>query len=199
MAKLYLIRHGETDYNNALRFQGQTDIPLNRKGIEQAEKAAAFFRDIPLQAIYTSTLIRAKTTAEIIAGVKGMELQETDALREMSCGIWENMNSKDIQKKYAKEWKDFFASPANTTIPQGESMSDVQKRAYPTVQEILDRYPEGDVAFVAHGGIIRVLICTMLGLDLNRAWHLHVGNASITCFYYWGRSYTLDYANLTRY
>ena len=199
MAKLYLIRHGETDYNNALRFQGQTDIPLNRKGIEQAEKAAAFFRDIPLQAIYTSTLIRAKTTAEIIAGVKGMELQETDALREMSFGIWENMNSKDIQKKYAKEWKDFFSSPPNTTIPQGESMSDVQKRAYPTVQEILDRYPEGDVAFVAHGGIIRVLICTMLGLDLNRAWHLHVGNASITCFYYWGRSYTLDYANLTRY
>ena len=199
MAKLYLIRHGETDYNNALRFQGQTDIPLNQKGIEQAEKAAEFFRDIPLQAIYTSTLIRAKTTAEIIAGVKGMDVQETDALREMSFGIWENMNSKDIQKKYAKEWKDFFASPARTTIPQGESMSDVQKRAYPTVQEILDKYPEGDVAFVAHGGIIRVLMCTMLGLDLNRAWHLHVGNASITCFYYWGRSYTLDYANLTRY
>ena len=199
MAKLYLIRHGETDYNNSLRFQGQTDIPLNQKGIEQAEKAADFFRNIPLQAIYTSTLIRAKTTAEIIARAKGMELQETDALREMSFGIWENMNTKDIQKKYAKEWKDFFSSPARITIPQGENMLDVQKRAYPTVQEILDKYPEGDVAFVAHGGIIRVLICTMLGLDLNRAWHLHVGNASITCFYYWGRSYTLDYANLTRY
>ena len=199
MAKLYLIRHGETDYNNALRFQGQTDIPLNRIGIEQAEKAAGFFRDIPLQAIYTSTLKRAKTTAEIIAGAKGMELHETDALREMSFGIWENMNTKDIRKKYEKEWKDFFASPANTTIPQGESMSDVQRRAYPAVQEILDQYPEGDVAFVAHGGVIRVLMCTMLGLDLNRAWHLHVGNASVTCFYYWGRSYTLDYANLTRY
>ena len=199
MAKLYLIRHGETDYNNSLRFQGQTDIPLNQKGIEQAERAADFLRNIPLQAIYTSTLIRAKTTAEIIARAKGMELQETDALREMSFGIWENMNTKDIQKKYAKEWKDFFANPANTKIPQGESMSDAQKRVYPVVQEILDRHPEGDVAFVAHGGIIRVLICTMLGLDLNRAWHLHVGNASITCFYYWGRSYTLDYANLTQY
>ena len=199
MAKLYLIRHGETDYNNSLRFQGQTDIPLNQKGIEQAESAADFLRNIPLQAIYTSTLIRAKTTAEIIARAKGMELQETDALREMSFGIWENMNTKDIQKKYAKEWKDFFANPANTKIPQGESMSDAQKRVYPVVQEILDQYPEGDVAFVAHGGIIRVLICTMLGLDLNRAWHLHVGNASITCFYYWGRSYTLDYANLTQY
>ena len=199
MAKLYLIRHGETDYNNALRFQGQTDIPLNQKGIEQAEKVAGFLKDVPLQAIYTSSLKRARTTAEIIGRAKGLEPQATDALREMSFGIWENMNSKDIQKKYAKEWKDFFASPANIKIPQGESMSDVQKRAYPEVQRILDEYPEGDVAFVAHGGIIRVLICTMLGLDLNRSWHLHVGNASITCFYYWGRSYTLEYANLTQY
>ena len=199
MAKLYLIRHGETDYNNALRFQGQTDIPLNQKGIEQAEKVAAFLKDLPLRAIYTSSLKRARTTAEIIGRVKGLEPQETDALREMSFGIWENMNSKDIQKKYAKEWKDFFASPANTKIPEGESMSDVQKRAYPEVQRILDQYPEGDVAFIAHGGIIRVLICTMLGLDLNRSWHLHVGNASISCFYYWGRSYTLDYSNLTQY
>ena len=199
MAKLYLIRHGETDYNSELRFQGQIDIPLNREGIEQAEKVADFFKDIPLQAIYTSTLQRARTTAEIIGKAKGIKPQETDALREMSFGIWENMNSKDIQKNYAKEWKDFFASPASTTIPQGESMSEVQKRAYPVVQQILDEHPEGDVAFVAHGGIIRVLICTMLGLDLNRSWHLHVGNASVTCFYYWGRSYTLDYANLTQY
>ena len=199
MAKLYLVRHGETDYNNALRFQGQTDIPLNQTGIRQAEKVAGFFKDIPLQAIYTSSLKRARTTAEIIGKRKGIEPQVTDALREMSFGIWENMNSNDIQKKYAKEWKDFFASPASTKIPQGESMSDVQKRAYPVVQQILDQYPEGDVAFVAHGGIIRVLICTMLGLDLNRTWHLHVGNASVTCFYYWGRSYTLDYANLTQY
>ena len=199
MAKLYLVRHGETDYNNSLRFQGQIDIPLNQKGIEQAEKVAGFLKDIPLQAIYSSSLKRARTTAEIIGRVKGIEPQITDALREMSFGIWENMNSSDSQKKYAKEWKDFFASPASTKIPQGESMSDVQKRAYPVVQQILDQYPEGDVAFVAHGGIIRVLICTMLGLDLNRAWHLHVGNASVTCFYYWGRSYTLDYANLTQY
>ena len=115
----------------------------------------------------------------------------------MSFGIWENMNSGDIQKKYPREWKDFFANPANTKIPQGESMNDVQKRTYPEVKRILDQYPEGNIAFVAHGGVIRVLICTMLGLDLNRAWRIHVGNASVTCFYYWGRSYTLDFANET--
>ena len=199
MAKLYLVRHGETDYNNTLRFQGQTDIPLNEKGTVQAGKLAEYFKDIPLQAIYTSSLQRAAKTAEIIGKAKGIVPFAFDELREMSFGIWENMNSEAIQKKYAKEWKDFFASPATTKIPEGESMAEVRKRAYPVIQQILDRYPEGNVAFVAHGGIIRVLICTMLGLDLNRAWHVHVGNASVTCFYYWGRSYTLDFANLTRH
>ena len=197
MAKLYLIRHGETDYNNKFRFQGQTDIPLNETGIAQAEKLAQYFADIPLDAIYTSSLQRAARTADIIGRVKGLEPVPTKALWEMSFGIWENMNSADIQKQYAKDWKDFFANPANKKIPKGESMYEVQQRAYPEVKRILDEYPEGNVAFVAHGGIIRVLICTMLGLDLNRAWHLHVGNASVTCFYYWGRSYTLDFANET--
>ncbi|MBO5637826.1 MAG: alpha-ribazole phosphatase [Acidaminococcaceae bacterium] len=197
MAKLYLVRHGETDYNNTYRFQGQTDIALNEKGIRQAEKLAQYFHEIPLDAIYTSSLQRARKTAEIIGNAKNLKPIATDALREMSFGIWENMNSEVIQKKYAKEWKDFFANPASVTIPQGESMGAVQKRAYPEVKQILDRYPEGNLVFVAHGGIIRVLMCTMLGLDLNRAWHLHVGNASVTCFYYWGRSYTLDFANET--
>ena len=197
MAKLYLVRHGETDYNNTMRFQGQTDIPLNQTGVEQAEKLAAFFKDIPLDAVYSSSLQRAGKTAEIIAEEKGLEPVSLDALKEMSFGIWENMNSSDIQKKYPREWKDFFANPANTKIPQGESMNDVQKRAYPEIKRILDQYPEGNIAFVAHGGVIRVLICTMLGLDLNRAWRIHVGNASVTCIYYWGRSYTLDFANET--
>jgi len=199
MARLYLIRHGETDYNNSFRFQGRIDVPLNEAGVAQAEKLAGYFKNIPLEAIYTSDLKRAVKTAEIIGRLKGIIPIKTEALREMSFGIWENMSSQDIQKQYAKEWKDFFAQPATTKISQGESMSEVQKRAYPAIQQILDRYPEGDVAFVAHGGVIRVLICTMLGLDLNRSWHLHVGNASVTCFYYWGRSYTLDYANLTQY
>lgn len=199
MAKLYLVRHGETDYNNMLRFQGQIDIPLNQTGIAQAEKLAEYFKDIPLDAIYSSSLQRAVKTAIILGKAKGIDPIPTAALREMSFGIWENMNSGDIQKKYAKDWKDFFANPASTKIPEGESMTDVQRRVYPEVKHILDIWPEGNVVFVSHGGVIRVLICTMLGLDLNRAWHLHVGNASVTCFYYWGRSYTLDFANLTNY
>lgn len=72
-----------------------------------------------MQAIYTSSLKRARTTAEIIGKVKGLEPQATDALQEMSFGIWENMNSKDIQKKYAKEWKDFLQARLPQRFPRG--------------------------------------------------------------------------------
>ena len=70
MAKLYLVRHGETDFNKTLRFQGQTDVPLNEKGKEQAQKMATYFRNIPLTAIYSSSLQRAYSTAEILGSVK---------------------------------------------------------------------------------------------------------------------------------
>ncbi|HAY61810.1 MAG: alpha-ribazole phosphatase [Acidaminococcaceae bacterium] len=199
MAKLYLIRHGETEYNTTYRFQGQSDIPLNKNGKRQAGRLAAFFRGIPLDAIYCSSLGRARETAETIAKAKGLTPVALDAFQELRFGKWEGMTGQDIQKQYAKEWKDFFANPANTIVPGGESMNDVQQRAYPALRKILEKYPQGDVALVAHGGILRVLICTMLGVDLNRTWHLHVGNASTTCFYYWGNSYTLEYANMTYY
>ncbi|MGI6262895.1 MAG: alpha-ribazole phosphatase [Succiniclasticum sp.] len=199
MAKLYLIRHGETEYNKSYRFQGQTDIPLNETGRAQAKMLAKYFRDIPLDAIYCSSLSRAVETAQVIGREKQLEPVPVDAFRELDFGAWEGMNSEAIQKQYAQEWKEFFANPADTILPGGESMTDVQHRAYPALRKILEQYPQGNVAVVAHGGILRVLICTMLGMDLNRTWHLHVGNASTTCFYYWGHSYTLEFANLTYY
>lgn len=199
MAKLYLVRHGETEYNHAFRFQGQTDIPLNKAGLAQAERVGEFFRTIPLAAVYCSSLQRARDTAQAIGRGKELEPVVRDAFREIDFGEWEGKNSSFLQETYGKEWKNFFAAPAETRVPGGESMKDVQLRAYPALQDILDAHPEGDVALVAHGGIIRVLFCAMLGLDLNRMWHLHVGNASTTCFYYWGRSYTLEYANINYY
>ncbi len=199
MAKLYLIRHGETDYNKTYRFQGQTDIPLNEAGRAQAELLARYFREIPLDGLYCSSLERAVETARAIGRVQGLEPVSVDAFRELNFGAWEGRNSEDIQKRDAREWKEFFASPADTVLPGGESMTDVQRRAYPALRKILEQHPQGQVAVVAHGGILRVLICTMLGMNLNRTWHLHVGNASVTCFYYWGNSYTLEFANLSYY
>lgn len=199
MAKLYLVRHGETDFNKTLRFQGQTDVPLNEKGKEQAQKMATYFRNIPLTAIYSSSLQRAYSTAEILGSVKNLAPVKVDSFREINFGQWEGGHSTVIKEQYGSVWQDFFKNPAIAKAPGGESMGDLQNRAFPALQKILASHPEGDVAVVAHGGIIRVLMCSMLGLDVNRTWHLHVANAATTCFYYWGDSYTLEYANLDHY
>ena len=199
MAKLYLIRHGETDYNKALRFQGHTDIPLNREGLEQAQKMAAYFRTTPLAAVYSSTLQRACRTAEILGTVKNLTPVKVEAFREIHFGEWEGKNSSELRTQQASAWEDFFRNPATAKAPGGESMGELQNRAFPALRKMLASHPEGDVALVAHGGVIRVLICAMLGLDVNRVWNIHVANAATTCFYYWGDAYTLEYANLNHY
>ena len=80
MGRLYLIRHGETDSNKSYRFQGQTDIELNAKGRQQAEMLAEHFKNIPLDAVYCSSLKRARQTAEPLAKTHGLEVQPVDAI-----------------------------------------------------------------------------------------------------------------------
>ncbi len=199
MAKLYLVRHGETDYNKTFRFQGQTDIPLNETGLDQARQVGEHFRDIPLAAVYSSSLKRAFSTAEAIAEPKGLTPVACDEFMELNFGKWEGMHSQVIAEEYAEDWEAYFRHPGSYQIPGGESMRQVQERSYARLKEILAAHPEGDVAVVAHGGIIRVLVCTLLGMDLDRVWNIHVANSSTTCFYYWGESYTLEYANMNYY
>ena len=88
MARIYLIRHGETDGNKFKSIQGCIDNPLNAKGIEQAEKMANYFKDIPVDAIYCSSMSRACRTAEELAKVKGLEIHPMDELREITFGEW---------------------------------------------------------------------------------------------------------------
>ena len=116
MAKLYLVRHGETDFNKTLRFQGQTDVPLNEKGKEQAQKMAAYFRNIPLAAIYSSSLQRAYSTAEILGSVKNLAPVRVDSFREINFGQWEGGHSTVIKEQYGSVWEDFFKNPANTSV-----------------------------------------------------------------------------------
>ena len=117
MAKLYLVRHGETDFNKTLRFQGQTDVPLNEKGKEQAQKMATYFRNIPLTAIYSSSLQRAYSTAEILGSVKNLAPVRVDSFREINFGQWEGGHSTVIKEQYGSVWEDFFKNPAIVKAP----------------------------------------------------------------------------------
>ena len=91
MGRLYLIRHGETDSNKSFRFQGQTDIELNEKGLAQAELLAEHFKNIRLDAVYSSSLTRARQTAAPLAAVHGLEVQQVEDIKEIAFGKWEGL------------------------------------------------------------------------------------------------------------
>ena len=96
MGRLYLIRHGETDSNKSFRFQGQTDIELNEKGLAQAELLAEHFKNIRLDAVYSSSLTRARQTAAPLAAVHGLEVQPVEDIKEIAFGEWEGLTYNQI-------------------------------------------------------------------------------------------------------
>lgn len=196
MARIYLIRHGETDGNKGKTIQGCIDLPLNAKGIEQAEKMAAYFKDIPLDAIYCSSMGRARRTAQELAKVKGLDITPMDELREITFGEWEGVDFGDIERRWPEGFKTYFVNPMQWTPPGGETLPHAQERSFGALMGIMEK--EGhdkNIAIVCHGGIIRVLICTLLGLDLSYIWRLSVANVSVSSFNEWNGKFISDTIN----
>lgn len=196
MGRLYLIRHGETSANAGYQLQGQFDCPLNEKGLMQAQKLAEHFKDIKVDKIYCSSLTRAVQTATPIAEVKGLELQPMDELCEIAFGEWEGKTFDEINAKWPGELDKLFTKPLECNIEGGETLEEVAARVKPVFEAALKETEEKDVVIVSHGGMIRVLLCLFLGMDLNRIWNFGVHNCSITSLIKW-RDYgtVLEYFN----
>jgi alpha-ribazole phosphatase len=184
MPKLILVRHGQTVYNAERRYQGQSDIPLNETGLQQAALLASRLQKIRLTAAYSSDLIRASKTAEIALArhPSGLTPKISPLLREISGGGFEGLTWEEIVAKYpdlAHKWSD---NRGWHTPPGGEPLADAQERINKAIAQIVEENPGEDssVLIVAHGGIISVLICTMLGIDLNKLWQLRIDSCSLT-------------------
>ncbi len=200
MGRLYLIRHGETDSNKDFRFQGQTDIELNDKGRKQAQLLAQHFKDIRLDAVYCSSLKRARCTAQPLAELHGFAVQPVDDIKEIAFGEWEGLSYDEINSKGLGQIDEFFKNPALCHVPGGENFSDVAARVEPFFKHCLAEMEKKDIAVVSHGGIIRVLLCLFLGLDMNKIWNFSVGNCSTTTLAKWrGYSTVLESTNATYY
>ena len=156
MTHLYLVRHGETSYNAARRIQGSVDIPLNERGIQQAEEAAEKLASLGVDAIVSSPMRRARQTAEIIARRLALDVLFMPVFVERRMGFFEGMPFQEISEKYAQEWEawthQFFASP-----PDAESIFDVSVRVKQGLDEIRVRFPDDTVLLVAHGFVGRVI------------------------------------------
>ncbi len=198
MGKIYLIRHGETDSNKGHQFQGRMDWPLNGAGMAQAAQMAKYMQQFDLDAIYTSSMVRAKMTAAQLAMAKGMSYKSVDLLKEISFGDWEGLSFDEIRRRWPGEMDNFLNHPTKWVPPHGETFEAAGVRAQAGLQQIFDEAGhDKNIAIVAHGGIIRLLLCSILGIPLDNMWRLNVYNVSVSKISDWQGSLVVDAINIT--
>ena len=179
MTKIILTRHGITQWNIDKKYQGQSDTPLSKEGLEQAEKLAESLKNEKIDAVYSSDLLRAQKTAECIAGNHGLKVNTEPRLREIMFGEWEGLTFAQIDGKWPETFRDLFNHPDTITIPGGESFQEVQKRAYTAFLDIIKKHPDETVVIVSHGGTIGTIFCSILELNLKHIFSIKQNNASI--------------------
>lgn len=165
MARLILIRHGETDWNIAGRYQGQADPPLNETGLKQARRLAEELHATRLDRLVSSPLQRALQTAEVIAARKQIPLQTDARLMEIHQGDWQTRLRAEIEMLYPELFKTWENEPWQVTPPGGESLQQVQQRVNQAVDEILALSPGQVTGIVAHRIPIALIKIRYQGLD----------------------------------
>jgi phosphoserine phosphatase len=185
--RFLLVRHGETDWNRAGKFQGQIDVPLNDNGRNQASLAAEFLKTIQIDFAFTSPMSRPKETAQVILKDRsGLTLNEDADLREIGHGLWEGKYEAEIKAEYPGELERWQSHPESVQMPEGENLQDVWTRATAAWQKIIVQV--GNQAqtgiIVAHDATNKVLLCNLLGLGLADIWKIKQGNGAVTVIDY---------------
>lgn len=182
--RLWLVRHGLTAWNTQQRFCGHTEIPLSVPGKLQARWLARQLEGKAIAAIYTSDLARARETAEIIAGQsrQAVAVKVSAAWREMDFGAWEGLTYAKIAEQF-KDRLGFFTDPEQYSPPGGESLVQMQQRVQAELRVLasVENVPlAGDLVIVSHGGPLRVLLCSLLGMPLACQWQLRLDPGSLS-------------------
>ncbi len=167
MTTLWLVRHGQTDWNVEGRYQGQTDVPLNATGLAQANALAAELAGKPFDAVYSSDLQRARRTAEVIASPLHLAVHTDARLREINQGQWEGQNYRHLVAVFQAEMQARRADPYGFRPPEGESVAEVAARVAQAIAEITAIHPGGQVIIVSHALALATLICRAKNLPLQ--------------------------------
>ena len=181
-SRIFIVRHGETNWNKEGRFQGQIDIPLNNNGKDQAKKTSKYLEDINFNKAFSSSMIRPYETAQIILQKKSdLKIEKIDALVEISHGLWEGKLEKEINEKWPELLKNWHDKPEEVRMPEGESIKEVSDRSVKAWEEICINQENNDLTLlVAHDAVNKTLICNILGISYSNIWMIKQGNGGIT-------------------
>ncbi|WP_345536877.1 histidine phosphatase family protein [Variovorax defluvii] len=175
--ELILIRHGETDWNRELRFQGHIDVPLNDTGHEQARRLGLRMARESAHHLVSSDLMRAQQTAAPAAQQLGLDILTSVALREQNFGLVEGMRAEEIQAQHPRAWEDWLKFNEDHAMPEGESTRQFHARVMETLGSLAATHAGKTVIVVTHGGVLDMVWRTARGLGLNGPRRSEIPNA----------------------
>jgi broad specificity phosphatase PhoE len=165
VTRLHLIRHGATTLSAEDRFAGAVDVPLSDEGRAQARRLGERLASTKLSALYASPLSRTVETARLVGAPQSLEPELEGGLREIAHGHWEGLRRQEVEQQFATEYEAWEADPFTFAPPEGETGLAVMARALPVIREIVLRHPDQNVAVISHKATIRLLLCSLLGID----------------------------------
>jgi alpha-ribazole phosphatase len=180
MMKLYLVRHGESAWNQMQLYTGQQDVPLSEPGQAQVARLAERLAETTFAAIYASPLKRAYETAQPAANLQQMSITRDMRLAEIHHGEWEGNPAAVIREQYADEYFAWRTQPHRVQMPGGESLYDVANRVSSFLQDILAKHSDDSILIVSHDAVLRVMVMQTLMLGLEFFWRWRFDNASLS-------------------
>ena len=196
--KLHLVRHGETEWNKLGRFQGQQDIALNPRGLAQAKETARAMADDGVIALYSSPLQRTMQVANEISRLPSVPVVPLPGVKELNLGELEGGTGEEMRTIWPDVYSAWSQDPGTLSMPKGESLSQLQDRAWRSLQEVEKAHSGDDViVVVSHNFAIRTMIHKVLGLPLTNFHRLSLDLSSVSTVEYTSRGRRLTCYNFT--
>ena len=180
MSRLLLVRHGISEFNSTRRFAGNIDAEMNAAGYEQVEKLRDRLAGEKIDAVYSSDLKRAVATAEIVSSGHQVDIITCPELREMNYGDAEGLTFQEINSRYPEMAKLIINFNLRLEFPGGENFEGFIERTVKFLDRLNAHAPSATILVAAHSGPLRVLMCSLLGIDQDHWWQIRCDNASLS-------------------
>lgn len=185
MSRIYLVRHGETEWNKLQRSQGcGNDISLSEEGFKQARAVAERLGEEKIDLVFSSTLLRAYQTAEEIAKLHNLKVEKCSEFMEINFGEWEGMLFPDIKEKFSEAYEVWRTTPHLAVIPGAENVAELRDRSMKKLLALIKENPDKNIVVVSHGISIKVLITAIMNIDLGHLHRVRQDNTAINIFEY---------------
>lgn len=179
MTRVYLIRHGETEWNRTGRLQGNANVLLSPEGVRQARLLAEHAPFNTVNAIYSSDLSRAVMTAEILAERFNLPVIQKSGFRETNFGDWEGRLLSELASEAPDGFEKFFTKPDKVQPKNGETFLQCQARLMTALEEIVADHDGQNIIIVSHGAAIRLMLCAALSMPIRKMWAISQFNIAV--------------------